>query len=515
MTYTFKLSRRLAVAYLGPMLLSALVFLAGCSSSELTTASDPEVAAYRTDFDGALRERDTTRAGGKAKAKGRRDDTANLVKLVVSPDPASVAIGTSTRFAAKGVLSDGSTTSVKVKWTATGGTIDSTGLYTANSNSGTFRVLATNDSSAVADTAAVTVSAQQPSVTAITLSPASVTLAPGGTQRFSASAKLSDGTTDTVDVTFSATGGTITNQGSYTAGSTEGTFRVVAKASGGTLADTSAVVIAAPAPAPSPPPPSGTGTTYFLANAENGDMSSWSLPWGVKSDGTNPVPSNTSARARSGGRSYKYEITSPSVSPHTSQTLSGGPQVSMGSPNGRYLSGYYSFWTYVDAGYTAPGWNMLLGWMTGVTGAPSPISHLELRVWNGALQLNYVLKNCAVGLYACPTISGYENQGGYYFMTPQSPAGIKAFPRGQWVHVAAYYKMSPTNGQVKVWQDGQLIMDLTAPTMNTVGGHSIEPLRNSAGDMMLQFGIYGGPKTDGTQRLYVDDFKVTDYLPVP
>ena len=34
------------------------------------------------------------------------------------------------------------------------------------------------------------------------------------------SAKLSDGTTDTVDVTFSATGGTITNQGSYTAGST-------------------------------------------------------------------------------------------------------------------------------------------------------------------------------------------------------------------------------------------------------------------------------------------------------
>jgi hypothetical protein len=68
---------------------------------------------------------------------------------------------------------------------------------------------------------------------------------------------------------------------------------------------------------------------------------------------------------------------------------------------------------------------------------------------------------------------------------------------------------------VKIWQDGQLIMDLTAPTMNTFGGHSIEPLKNSARDMMLQFGIYGGPKTDGTQRLYVDDFKVTDYLPHP
>jgi hypothetical protein len=28
---------------------------------------------------------------------------------------------------------------------------------------------------------------------------------------------------------------------------------------------------------------------------------------------------------------------------------------------------------------------------------------------------------------------------------------------------------------------------------------------------MIQFGIYGGPKTDGTQRIYVDDFRVTDY----
>ncbi len=35
-------------------------------------------------------------------------------------------------------------------------------------------------------------------------------------------------------------------------------------------------------------------------------------------------------------------------------------------------------------------------------------------------------------------------------------------------------------------------MDLTAPTMNTFGGHSIEPLQNRAGDMMIQFGEDGG-----------------------
>jgi hypothetical protein len=32
---------------------------------------------------------------------------------------------------------------------------------------------------------------------------------------------------------------------------------------------------------------------------------------------------------------------------------------------------------------------------------------------------------------------------------------------------------------------------------------------------MLQFGIYEGVKTDGPQRLYMDDFRVTDFRPVP
>jgi hypothetical protein len=115
-------------------------------------------------------------------------------------------------------------------------------------------------------------------------------------------------------------------------------------------------------------------------------------------------------------------------------------------------------------------------------------------------------------LYPCPNIPGYTNTGGWYTMTDASPAGVKAFPRNQWVHLTFYYKMAPSNGQVTVWQDGVKIMDLTAPTMNTFGGHSIDPLGNKAGDMMLQTGIYGGPQPS-VQRLYTDDFEVTDFLP--
>src|SRR5206468_9364762 len=44
-------------------------------------------------------------------------------------------------------------------------------------------------------------------------------------------------------VTYSVTGGTITSGGLYTAGSTAGTFRVIAAQTGATLADTSVVSI--------------------------------------------------------------------------------------------------------------------------------------------------------------------------------------------------------------------------------------------------------------------------------
>jgi hypothetical protein len=99
-------------------------------------------------------------------------------------------------------------------------------------------------------------------------------------------------------------------------------------------------------------------------------------------------------------------------------------------------------------------------------------------------------------------------------MTSASPAGIVEFPRNQWVHLAIYYKMSMSNGHVVIWQNGIKIMDLTAASMNTMGGHSYDVLTNSAGDMMLQFGIYGGPEST-TRRMYMDDFRVTDFRPLP
>lgn len=473
-----------------------------------TTLSPDQDFQFAANSDGEL----ALKRAGNGRGHGRSGDSKpTLVSVSVNPDPTTLATGSVSAFKATGTLDDSSVIEVKVRWTATGGSIDSTGRYTAGRNTGRYWVAAASPDG-LTDTAIVTVSSEAPTLREIVLTPASASISTGASYGFAVIGKMSDGSTAPVAVTWTASGGTVDAAGTYLAGEQPGTYRVVATLSGGSLADTASVTVTSPS---SSPPPPTSGQTFFVADAESGNMNAWSLPWGVKGDGTNPAPTASQARTRSGGWAYRYEITAPQVNPHSTMTLSGNPQVSMGSPNGRYLSGYYSFWVYVDAGFTADTWNMLLGWMTGVTGAPSPISHLELRVWGGVLQLSYVLKNCAVGLYPCPDIAGYENRGGYYFQTAQSPGGIVAFPRQRWVHIAAHYKMSPQNGQVTVWQDGAKIMDLTAPSMNTFGGHSIEPLKNSAGDMMLQFGIYGGPKSDGTQRMYMDDFRVTDYRPAP
>lgn len=78
----------------------------------------------------------------------------------------------------------------------------------------------------------------------VTVSPATVTLAPGDTQQFTATVT---GTTNTA-VTWSASGGTITSNGLYTAGSATGNFSVTARTSTNpVVVGGAAVTIQAPA----------------------------------------------------------------------------------------------------------------------------------------------------------------------------------------------------------------------------------------------------------------------------
>ena len=169
--------------------------------------------------------------------------TSPIASISVSPNSATVAAGGTVQFSVLATRQDGTTLVPDVTWTATGGAITAGGLYRAGSTPGTFNVTATQQGGTLAGTAAVTVSAAV--LEAVVLTPASATLTTGATQQFSVSGRWSDGSTRAPAVTYSATGGTITAGGLYTAGSTAGTFTVTATQQGGTLAATATVTISA------------------------------------------------------------------------------------------------------------------------------------------------------------------------------------------------------------------------------------------------------------------------------
>jgi hypothetical protein len=164
-------------------------------------------------------------------------------KLVVTPAQASLAGGETVQFVATGLTKFGETATVNVSWTATGGTIASGGVFTAGSTPGTFRVIGAT-SYGLADTSTVVIgsSGGGAGLAQVVLVPQSVSLLAGERAEFAAYGRTSAGDSVSVNATYTATGGTISNAGVYTAGPTAGSYRVIAGASG--LADTSEVTIA-------------------------------------------------------------------------------------------------------------------------------------------------------------------------------------------------------------------------------------------------------------------------------
>ena len=177
----------------------------------------------------------------------------NIVAVSVSPDTTTLGLGGSYGFAAVGVLSDGTTVPVGVNWRATGGSVDAGGVYTAGTDAGHLqrdRGQHGGDPGghgrgdhrpAAASAAGAHARAGDPS-------PGTLALGTGATAQLAAYGRTSLGDSVAVEVTYSATGGSIRSDGLYTAGSTAGSFRIIASA--GTFADTTSVSLTAP-----PPPP--------------------------------------------------------------------------------------------------------------------------------------------------------------------------------------------------------------------------------------------------------------------
>jgi hypothetical protein len=314
MTYTFKLSRRLAVSRYA--ILAAAAMLVSCDGDTTAPESNPSAPLSATPwvrvvpsavtietnqpirFRGERRSprgeahdlRLTWHASGgsitdngvftasapgvyKVVGRGRghqKPDTSvvvvvppqvNLAALSVAPDTATLTAGGSHGFSATGIRSDGTVVAVGVTWQASGGSIDAGGGYTAGNTAGTYRVIALSTDSTVADTALVSVTAASPppppspTLDRVVVRPTSLSLTSGASAQFTAFGRTSLGDSVPVDVSFSAGGGAITTTGLYTAGPMAGTFRLVAEHEG--LADTSVITLSTAEPPPPPPPTDG------------------------------------------------------------------------------------------------------------------------------------------------------------------------------------------------------------------------------------------------------------------
>jgi hypothetical protein len=156
-------------------------------------------------------------------------------RVTVSINPTSVTLTSSAAQQFAATVTGSSNTSLT--WSATGGTISTSGLYTAPTSAGTYAVTATS----VADTtksASATITVTAPVAVSVSISPSSASLTTGGTQQFSATVNGSSNTA----VNWSATGGTISTSGLYTAPTTAGTYTVTARSVADSTKSASATV---------------------------------------------------------------------------------------------------------------------------------------------------------------------------------------------------------------------------------------------------------------------------------
>jgi hypothetical protein len=167
--------------------------------------------------------------------------TVPPVTVIVSPNAATVFLGAMQPFTAAVTA-----TNMAVTWSiqegAAGGSIDNQGNYTAPQVAGTYHVIATS----VADTsqsgsATITV----PSV-AVSVTPASDTLGPGGLRVFGARVTGTADPTVTWAIAEGAAGGTIDANGNYTAPIDQGTFHVVVTSVADTTKNATATVTVVP-----------------------------------------------------------------------------------------------------------------------------------------------------------------------------------------------------------------------------------------------------------------------------
>ncbi|MDD5356571.1 MAG: PKD domain-containing protein [Candidatus Pacebacteria bacterium] len=212
-------------------------------------------------------------------------------------------------------------------WSVTGGgTISSTGLFTAGSTSGgPYTVAASSGGVSGTTTLSVIVI---PVLTTITVSPSNPTVQPGGTQQFTATGKDQNGSTLTSQPTFTwsvSGGGTMSASGLFTASATaKGSYTVTATS--GSVSGTASVSVPAVLKSITLSPSSASvqtnGTQQFTAQGvdQTGASMTFAPVWTVNGGGTLSSSGLFTAGGTAGGP-YTVTVTNNPVTATASASV--------------------------------------------------------------------------------------------------------------------------------------------------------------------------------------------------
>jgi ice-binding like protein len=172
-----------------------------------------------------------------------------VTTLTVSPTSATVPVNGTQQFTAVAMDQDGNVLDVTPSWSIGspgGGTISSTGLFTAGNLAGTYTNTVVVTCSGLTATATVIVASGP--LASITVTPDPVTLGTGAQQQFVAAGRDAFNNLVVITPVWSVAngGGTIdASTGLFTAGTNAGTFANTVVATSGTLSDAATVTVTA------------------------------------------------------------------------------------------------------------------------------------------------------------------------------------------------------------------------------------------------------------------------------
>ncbi len=307
--------------------------------------------------------------------------SSSIVSVAVSPAFAAINTGSTQQFNPN-VTGTGSFNG-GVTWTASGGSINTNGLYTAPAVAGSYTVIATSSQDITKSGVATVSVIGSGAVTSVTVTPASASLATGGTQQFTAAVNGTESPSQVV--TWTAVRGAISNSGFYTAPATSGADTVIAtsaqdhsKAGVATLAVGGTSTVTAVAVTPSTATLATGGTQQFTAAVTGTGGPSQSVIWtanrgAVTSAGLYTAPASAGAdivtarsvqdTSKAGTAAITVNATPPTCFTLSASTNPVGGTVTIGAPNcgSGYLAGTavslsaplitgYSFTTWTQTG---------------------------------------------------------------------------------------------------------------------------------------------------------------------